>query len=329
MFEHAKTLLLGGRFVEAAALFDRVVSLEPKGSFTPASLFNAGLCYFDLEDRPKALTRFRDLATHFPDAAETHPALIRIMRLQAYDDAWPELASTAQLVLSRTDSAPIESIEAHGCRALAAVEQNDIETAATQISKARTIIEDQHLDTGGQLPIGAAHVFFALGELRRLKANRIQFAPMPPDFARVLEERCQMLLEAQDAFLQSMRTYDAHWAAMSGYRVGQLYQKLHDDLLAIAPPANTQTAAHRQLFEGALRRRSRVLLKTALGMMDRTVTMGERTGEHSVWVTRAREARNDIERAIGQEREALAKLPWSETDLQQALDDLAARKHGP
>jgi tetratricopeptide (TPR) repeat protein len=328
LFDQAKTLLVGGSFQQAAAAFDRIVALEPAGPFAPAALFNAGLSYDQLEARPAALERFQQLARRFPEAPETRHALVRTLRIHAWHEAWAELSHTAELLLLRAGLTPAEKIEAHGSRALGAAELGELDTALLHVSKARTLIEDERLDGGGRLPIGAAPAFFALGEVRRLKGERITFVPVPPDFAQVLEERCQLLLDAQDAYAQAMRTYDAHWAAMAGYRVGQLYQQLHKDVLAI-PPTAAKSDKQKELFEGAMRLRYRVLLEKGALMMERTLQMAERSGEQSSWVSRARDAKADLARAFEQEKEALAKLPYSEADLRRALDDLAKKHAGP
>jgi len=76
-----------------------------------------------------------------------------------------------------------------------------------------------------------------------------------------------------------------------------------------------------------MRLRYRVLLEKGLKMMDGTVRIGTRTGEDSAWVHRAQEAKRDIELALEDERRALAKLPYSEAELQEALDML--RKKAP
>jgi len=141
----------------------------------------------------------------------------------------------------------------------------------------------------------------------------------------VLEQRCQGLLDAQSAYSDAMRSYDAHWAAMSGYRVGQLYQRLHEDVLSVPVPRAANTTEKKRLFEGAMRLRYRVLLEKGLKMMAHTVMIGERTGEASAWIDRAREAKRQLEKALNEQRELMAKLPYSEKELQKALDDLAKK----
>src|SRR5262249_33720273 len=103
---------------------------------------------------------------------------------------------------------------------------------------------------------------------------------------------------------------------------GQLYQQLHRDVMQIPPPAGADTLKKKQLFEGAMRLRYRVLLEKGLKMMDGTVRLGERTGESSLWVARAREAKRDLELSLEDEKRELAKLPFTEAELQQALDRL-------
>jgi hypothetical protein len=56
--------------------------------------------------------------------------------------------------------------------------------------------------------------------------------------------------------------------------------------------------------------------------MQGTVDLGERTGEEAAWVSRAKQAKLEIEAALGAERDALAKLPFTEEELRKALADL-------
>ena len=66
-----------------------------------------------------------------------------------------------------------------------------------------------------------------------------------------------------------------------------------------------------------------------LKMMDSTIAMAQRTGESSSWVQRAKEAQRDIQRAYDTANAALAKLPFSEQDLQRALDQMAGKPDSP
>lgn len=323
MFERAHALLSKGRTTEAATLFDTVAEADASGPLASAAIYNAGLAWELGGQREKALARFKDALRQARGNDDIGTlAAIRATRLLGMAENWNEVLQVAETLLARKHLRDVERLEAVGAKALALVELGELELAAKHVAQGRDLIDVLGLGGGGRLPTAVAQIQFVLGELRRLRSEQIVFVPMPPSFPDVLERRCQGLLDAQNAYTDAMRSLDPHWAAMSGYRVGQLYQRLHADILAITPPPQANTNEKRQLFEGAMRLRFRILLEKGLKMMDHTVSMGERSGEAGAWVARAREARDELLRSLAEEKEALARLPYSEQDLQRALDDL-------
>ena len=324
-FAQGRDLLLAGKIQEAAAVFDKLLRIAPDKPIAPPSLYNSGLCHEELRDRPAAIARYQDLVARFPDHASARLALFRGMHLLAHEERWTELVSAAGAVLKLTDLTVLEKIDGLGARALGAVEVGDLEAAERDVIHARDLIEDHRLGESGKPPVQLVQVSFALGEVRRLKGEKITLSPMPPNFTDVLEQRCQALLDAQAAFTEAMRGYDAHWSAMAGYRVGQLYQKLHAEVMSIPPTASAKTLKDKQLFEATMRLRYRILLEKGLKMMDGTVKMAERTGETSGWVSRAREAKSDLEQALADEKAALAKMPFTEDEVRAAMDKLKAK----
>jgi tetratricopeptide (TPR) repeat protein len=328
-FERARALLESGAAERAAHLFDDIASANPSGPFAAPSVFNAGLAWESAGRRDIAIQRFGYAVEHFGPTTIGKASMLRASRLFAFLERWSALSATADLLLARTDMTDVERLEAYGAKALAVVEVGDLQVAGRFISKGRDIIDALQLGDGGKLPAEAAPTLFALGEARRLESEKIGLVRSPEDFAQVLERRCQGLLDAQGAFSDAMRSYDSHWAAMSGYRVGQLYRQLHDDLLAITPPDTADTTEKKQLFQGAMRLRYRVLLEKGLAMMEHTVLLGERMGEASTWIDRARTARRELQATLEQEREMLSSLPYTEKELDQALRDIGQKSRSP
>ena len=325
MFRRAELLLLEGKGAEAAPLFDRLARLDPSLPVAPMAHYKSGVAWDVAGDYPGALERFRAVSTRYKDRDIGRLATLGVSRLEAYLEQWSQLSATADVLLARSDLSDVDRIEGYGAKALAIVEAGDPDGAERFIARGRDLIEALRLGEGGKVPVQVAQIFFALGEVRRVRSESIVFVPLPPNFGEALEQRCQGLLDAQSAYSDAMRSYDTHWPAMSGYRVGELYQKLHRDVLAIPPPKTATTTEKKRLFEGAMALRYRILLEKGLKMMDHTVMFATRTGEASVWVDRARAAKRELEHALEQQKETLAKLPYSEKDLQKALDDLAAK----
>lgn len=330
LYERAKARLAAGDAAGAARELDRVYTLDPQGPLAPDALYEAALAHEQAGDRQTALARFEELARRFPDHTLGREALVRSIRLLAYMEKWRRAGEVAERLLTRYDNlTPFESIVGLGAKALWLVSQGDAENATFHVEKARSIVEAHRLDAAGKIPRDLAQLYFALGEARRIRAERIKFDPLPKNFAVTLEERCQLLLDAQSAYSDSMRAYDAHWSAMAGYRVGELYQKLHEDLMGVPLPKAADSEARKQLFEGAMRLRYSVLLDKALAMMEHTLGMAQRTGERSDWVRRAEEAKRQLELARTAENAAIDRLPYTRDQLRAALDDLAKKKSAP
>jgi tetratricopeptide (TPR) repeat protein len=324
-FEKARALLAAEKYQEAGGAFERLLRLAPDGPTAPPSLFNRGIAHDGLGERSQGAERYRELLRRFPAHALAPSARGRLLRSLGYLERWSELVIVADQVLAEPGLSVLQTIEARGARALGLVEQGLVDEASRDVMKARDLIEEHRIGEAGKLPIELAPVSFALGEVRKSKSEQIKLAPVPPNFSDVLERRCQGLLDAQNAYTDAMRALDAHWSAMAGYRIGKLYEQLHRDVMEIPPPAAATSLRKKQLFEGAMRLRYRVLLEKGLRMMDGVVRMGERTGEASVWMGRAKAAQEQLERALAEEKAALASLPFTEAELQEGLNALKGK----
>jgi tetratricopeptide (TPR) repeat protein len=326
LYKQAEQKAKSGDHAGAAREFDRLVRLAPDDPLVPDALRQAAIEHEQAGDRQTSLSRFEELARRFPQHTLGREALVRSIRLLCFLERWQRCGEASDTLLARfKDLDPYESMVGLSGKALALVATGDDVKATHFIEKGRTIIEEHQLDRAGAVPRDLAQLYFALGETRRMRAERIKFNPVPPNFAAVLEQRCQLLLDAQSAYSDAMRAYDAHWSAMAGYRVGELYQKLHEDIMAVPKPDSAKTTKQEQLFEGAMRLRYSILLDKALSMMEHTLSMSKRTGESSSWVVRAEEARQKIQRGVQAEKDAIDKLPYTRADLQKALDDLAKK----
>lgn len=326
LFREASDALVRGEAERAARDFDRIVAVDPEGPTAAPSLYNAGLAYAELGELERAAERFTQSARLDPSAETTTLAWLRAARLHAYGERWERLDEAAREALSRPDLKLLQQIEARGALALAQVSLGQLDEANKTVILARNQVEDHRLGEAGTPPLELAQLSFALGEVRRVKSESLRFVPVPVDFGAALEARCTALLDAQNAYTEAMRSLDAHWSAMSGYRIGQLYAQLHADVMAVPTPKEATTERQKQLWEAAMRLRYRILLEKGLAMMEGTVRLGERTGERSAWIERAEKARAELGAALTAEREKLAAMPFTEDEVRAALAKLQAKK---
>jgi hypothetical protein len=326
MFAEAQSKARGGDLEGAARLFDRVAAHEPNGELAAPALFSAGDAHDNLGHHQAAIARYRAVVEKHPGHELSRESALRCVRLLAYieDFAWAGRFAD-RLLERRAELRPIEEVVAYGGKALSLVAEGDDVRALSFVERGRDVIERNQLDQAGRVPRDLAQLYYALGEVFRLRGERVRFVPAPANLAVTLEQRCRLVLDAQRAYSDTWRAYDAHWSSMAGFRVGELYHRLHEDLMELEAPAAADTTARQNLYEAAMRLRFEVLLEKARGMMEHTLAMAEREGETSSWVERAREARARIELAEKAEKEALARLPYTRAELEAALQEIGRK----
>jgi hypothetical protein len=334
--------LLEQRWKDAADAYRLLLAADPDGPRASEHLFDLGLSLEGLEQRAQARDTFLDLARRFPAGPKARSALVRVATLDAYLEDWPALEAIGEELLARPDLEDLERIVGLGARGLARVERmeqpapadrsSDVPfdvrldvRASSDILEGLDLSDRFHYGERDVLPVAIAQLRFALGELRRVRSERIALYPLPTDFVARLDERCGGLLEAQAAYAQAVRSIDPHWAAMSGYRVGAMYRRLHNDLMQIPPPATSKTERQKQIFFAFMHVRYRVLLEKGLQEIEQTVALGERTQDSSSWIARAREAREDMRTALADEKAQIDRMPFTEEEIAKALDLLGKK----
>jgi tetratricopeptide (TPR) repeat protein len=342
--------LLEQRWNDAAAVYRLLVAADPTRPRASGYMFDLGLSLEGLGQRPDARDTFLDLARRFPQGPKARASLLRAATLDAYLEDWSALEAIGEELLARPDIEDLERIVALGARGLARVERMEAQGSAPAFGPAPAPVPERspvdpsldvrasgdilegldlsdrfHYGDRDVLPVAIAQLRFALGELRRVRSERITFEPLPADFVVKLDERCAGLLEAQAAYSQAVRSVDPHWAAMSGYRVGEMYRHLHRDLMRIPPPPTSKTERQKEIFFAFMHVRYRVLLEKGLREIEQTVALGERTQDSSTWISRAREALAEMQTALADEKAQIEKMPFTEEEIAKALDLLGKK----
>ena len=112
-----------------------------------------------------------------------------------------------------------------------------------------------------------------------------------------LEQKAQFLLSAQGHYLRSIRRGDGEWAAASGYRVGEMYEELHDRLVnAPLPPGLDQK--QQDLYRRQLREKVKNLVGKAIRIYEETLSVAQRTGAKNDYVARTEAALDRLRKLL-------------------------------
>lgn len=313
------------RWKDAVSVYRTLVSADPQSPRVVDYLFDLGLALEGAQERVAARDAFLELAARFPESPHARRALIRGATLDAYIEEWPSLRAIGDTLLARTDIDVVDRIVALGARGLARVELGEDTAASKDILDGLELGDGLHYGDRDVLPVAIAQLRFALGELRRIRSERIHFDPLPPDFVDQLETRCAGMLSAQAAYAQAARSVDPHWAAMAGYRVGAMYRALHRELMSIPAPEASKSDRQKKVFFAFMHIRYRVLLEKGLREIDQTLALAKRTGDDSAWIARAQEAKDEMQGALAAEQAQIDSLPFREVEVKAALDRMERR----
>ena len=312
--------LLAQNWQEAVDAFEALIAGDPNAANDPQVIYDLALAYEGLGDREKARDRYREVVRRFPSDPNARSALAREVSIDAYLEDWKALGEVGEQILARKDLEVADKMLGLGARGLSRIVAGDETGAARDVNAGLDIVEETRFGATGQLPVAAAMLKYAQAEIRKYRSEKIVLNPPPPDFVQKLEMRCQLLLDAQSSYADAIRSVDLHWAAMSGYRVGEMYRTLHHHLMMIPPTEKAKTESDKQLFYGIMHVRYRALLEKGIEMMKRTLALGERTGVAAAWMKRAEAAKAEMERALEEEKATLAKLPYTEETLEKTLE---------
>ncbi|MFO0677157.1 MAG: hypothetical protein U0169_11515 [Polyangiaceae bacterium] len=312
--------LMSQRWQEAIDALSTLVAANGDPAIAEKAMFDLGLAYEGGDVMDKARDTYRAFSSRFPRSPNARGAMVRLVGIHAFLEEWKELAEIGDALLARPDVTDVERISGLGARGLARIENGDDVLASRDVLAGLDLVDSLHYGAAGRLPVPAAMLRFAQAEIRRVRSERIRFVPLPPNFVVQISARAQGLLDAQAAYADAIRCVDPHWAAMSGYRIGEMYRVLHHDLMEIPPTKDANTERKKQLFFGIMHVRYRALLDKGVEMMKRTVAFAEKTGDASTWIRRAQSALDEMVLALKEEDAVLAKMPFTRDELEKALE---------
>lgn len=134
----------------------------------------------------------------------------------------------------------------------------------------------------------AAEARFADAEAkgRRMARIRLEY-PQRRMEARV-KAKVAALADAKRAYSDVVQIKDPEWAAGAVYRIGELCETFHDQLVAVPPPKSL-TPEQRALYAREVERQARPFLQQAFDSYEQVLALGERAGLDSPWVDRSRD----------------------------------------
>jgi tetratricopeptide (TPR) repeat protein len=285
-----------GRCDRAVAFYDRLIEEFSSSRYYSAAAFHAGRCLEELDRTEEAVRRYRVITRGLPKSKDWVDAGFRESLCLSRLGKNREASELLEKLVHREDLSISDRIDALVLKGEALTKMGELVKAESAFRQALRIYRkrerDEYLD-----PVPAARAEFRLSEMAE---ERFQAAPLRLPEKQMnadLEAKAALLLLAQGGYLRTIRYGDPEWATAAGYRIGNLYLHLHKAMeQAPVPPDLSENEI--QIYKDLLRRRTAVLLRKALKVLQMTVDLAERTFIQNRWTQAAREQIALIERQV-------------------------------
>ena len=295
LFDAGTRAFKAGDFEKAAQHFDRLWQSFPASPNRVPALWNAALAQERLGRWSEALQRYVEYIKYKDEAeAQLHAALAEheLGRLE-------EAAARLHRLSQRPGIAPLTKASALLQEGVCKVE-NGARADGEVVLRAALDIYDSLSHEEAVDPSMPAQAEFWLGEAYRGTFLSLQLDPSTMDekaLGDAIETKAQLLLSAQAHYLRCIRRGDGEWATAAGFRIGELYEVFHDQLVG-APLPRGLSEDQRAMYEAELRKKVRNLVQKAIRIYEETLSVAQRTGAKNPYVEKTQGALERMRRLL-------------------------------
>jgi tetratricopeptide (TPR) repeat protein len=287
LFEQAGAALSQSRHDDAVKLYEKLLSRFPDSPYARPSMYNRGLALRDKKDWPAAVEAFKAMIEKYPTHADSKDALFQLGACYAELNNWPASGEVFVRLLDRSDLTADDRVEAMARRGFAQFNLGDLDAAektfrGTLAYKAR-IETEERLATDFYLAFSQYH----LGEITHQRFRAIALRLPDAQMERDLDQKASLLLQAQRAYIDTIKYGNPAWASAAGFQVGSLYEELYDAFMRVPLPSDLDGDA-KQVYREELHKKIRVLLEKSVRWYRENLLMVERLGVNTDWAQKSK-----------------------------------------
>jgi tetratricopeptide (TPR) repeat protein len=238
-----------------------------------------------LADFEGSAMRFTALRERYPDTEDRKDASFQLAEVLVQLERFQTVMDVADELLARTDLSNDERLEAMARRGQALLGQGRFEEAERYARGALTFYRTRPVEDPIKDDFFAAACNYVLAETFRQRAQRMEFPQGVEEQKKVLIRRAELLLEAQREYFNtiSLNNLDNyHWAAASGYRIGNMYDELWHSVMSAPVPAHLPAEGH-SVYREELAKLIKPLIRHAIRYWELTQMFIERTNVNTPW----------------------------------------------
>lgn len=294
LFSEAGDYLRADDFENALRLYDLVLENVDNEEYERITLYNSGLSLEGMGRYEEAGHRYARVIRGWPASADAKDAHFRLAECYAMLGQYDSVAPLMERVLPMISLSVDERVEARLRWGNALLELRRFEEAAGQYRAAIQTNEDALLRFNPEnnhpddVPLDLndpllAHSYFSLGRVYHELFSDVRLVLPEERLTRDLVDKTQLFEQAQEAYLDAVRTGNRYWAPAAGFMVGQLFEDYYYDVLATEVPQDFNELEREVYFE-ELREFIEPAMERALAVYENNLAMSYRLGANNEWV---------------------------------------------
>ena len=294
LFSEAGDYLAADDLENALRLYDLILENVVDSDYERITLYNSALSLEGLGRYEEAGNRYARIIRGWAASTDAKDAHFRLAECYARLGQFDAVPALMERVLPMISLSVDERVEAHLRWGNALLELRRFEEAAGQYRDALRTNEDAmmrfnpeagHPDDVPLEPGDAllAHSHFSLGRVYHELFSEVRLVLPEERLTRDLVDKTQLFEQAQEAYLDAVRTGNSYWAPAAGYMVGQLFEDYYYDVLATEVPADFNELEREVYFE-ELREFIEPAMERALAVYENNLAMSYRLGADNEWV---------------------------------------------
>ena len=293
VFDQAYEAYSARRYEEAIDHYETIVRYFQESRFFRPSLYNGGLAYEKLGRWKSAARMYRAILEEFPEKENTADAYYRLAHVYKKLGKHQKIVELMTQVMLRDGVTAFDRIEAHTRRSNALIELGQLKEAEQGF---RNLLEiNRKAPSDERLPTNSRYIcqaYFGLGRVFHERQSEIPLKLPPENMGDDLDKKGKLLLSAQRYYLDALRQHHPHWSMAAGYMIGRLYEDFYSDIFSAEVPDGLSDEQVAMYFE-ELRNKIRPLMKRALDVYERNLSLSKKIGEtpeNNKWVAETSES---------------------------------------
>jgi tetratricopeptide (TPR) repeat protein len=287
LFEQAGAALSQKRFDDAVRLYDKLLAKFPDSAYARPGMYNRGLALRDKKDWNGAVEAFKGLVEKHGVHPDAKDGLFQLGACYAELANWPASGQVFVRLLERQDLTADDRIEAMARRGFAQFNLNDLDAAEKTFRAVfaykQRIEHEERLATDFYLAFSQYH----LGQITHQRFRAVVLRLPEAQMDRDLDQKATLLLQAQRAYIDTIKFGNPAWASAAGFQVGSLYEELYDSFMAAPVPPELKGEA-REVYVAELHKKIRVLLEKSVKWYRENLLMIERLGVNTDWAEKSK-----------------------------------------